>query len=426
LEYKAPRGTFDILPDGSDKRQYIEDVAVKIFNIYGYKRIITPVFEHTEVFKRAIGETTDIVQKEMYTFLDKGGRSLTLRPEATASVVRAYLEHQMQGQRKPVKLYYNGPMFRYERPQSGRYREFWQMGVEAIGSIDPKIDAETIVLLIHYLNSIGLSNLELHLNSMGCSECRPKFSNSLKEFLKTRLDDLCENCQKRAEINPLRVFDCKKESCQESIKNAPLIDQFWCKSCTSHFDKVKSSLDSVGINYLLNPYLVRGFDYYTKTTFEIRSPLLGAQNALGGGGRYDGLIESYGGSPTPAIGFALGTERILLAIEKEKAVIPAFSKIEIFVAAIDEESKTKAFEILYNLRKLNISSEMDFEGKSVKGQLKLANKLNATYVLLIGPEELSRNICRLKEMETSIQEDVDLDKLYDYVKQHLAIMSKIT
>ncbi|MBI4744938.1 MAG: histidine--tRNA ligase, partial [Actinobacteria bacterium] len=400
------------------KKQHIEDTAIKLFRIYGYKEIITPVFEHTEVFKRAIGETTDIVQKEMYTFLDKSGRSLTLRPEATASVVRAYLEHKMEGQRKPVKLYYNGPMFRYERPQSGRYREFWQLGVEAIGLADPRLDAETIALTMHCLNSIGLNNLILHLNSMGCPECRNKFSSSLKDFLKSKLSELCDDCKKRAEINPLRVFDCKRELCQKSIKGAPLINQFWCESCISHFDEVRNNLDSIKIKYFLDPFLVRGFDYYTKTTFEVRSSLLGAQNALGGGGRYDGLIESYGGSSTPAIGFALGTERILLALENEKITIPASSKVEIFIVSLDEESRKKAFEILYNLRNLNIHSEIDFETKSLRSQLKLASKLDASYVLLIGPEELDKNICRFKNMKTSIQEDIDLDKLYDYIKEH--------
>jgi len=415
LNIKAPRGTSDILFDKADMKQFIEKTAVILFEQFGYHPIITPTFEHTELFQRGIGESTDIVQKEMYTFKDKGGRSLTLRPEGTAPVVRAYLENGLASKSLPLKLYYCGQMFRYERPQAGRYREFWQLGVEAIGSRDAFIDAEVILLLVTLLKKLGLKDLELHLNSMGCPECRKSFSESLKGYLANKTEHLCDDCKRRARVNPLRVFDCKVRGCQAAIKNAPLISNFWCEDCSNHFETVKGLLDDMGVSYILNPALVRGFDYYTKTTFEVRTQSLGAQNALGGGGRYDGLVEEFGGLSTPAIGWAIGTERVVMAIEELGVKLPLNSHIDVFVAAIDEARK-KGFNLLNNLRKHGISADMDYAGRSLKGQMKLSNKLNVSYVIIMGPEELRKNTCLIRNMDTGEQSEMQISDITRWAK----------
>jgi histidyl-tRNA synthetase len=419
LNLKAPRGTFDILPEVTIKRQFVEDIAMTLFKQYGYQQIITPTFEHTELFRGAIGESTEIVQKEMYTFLDKASRSLTLRPEATAAIVRAYIEHNLFMQTKPQKFYYIGPMFRYERPQSGRYREFWQLGIEALGSADPAIDAENVLLLTHLLHSLGLTDLDLHLNSMGCPECRKSYIVLLKEHLRSHRAGLCANCQGRTETNPLRIFDCKNQDCHSQLKNAPLLSDFWCESCREHFAATQSYLNETKVKFTLDPALVRGFDYYTKTTFEVSSPHLGAQNALGGGGRYDGLAEVYGGPPTPAIGFALGIERIILALEKEKVHLPTKLPIQVFVAIIDEECKQRAFRLLYDLRKSGIAADIDYGQRGLKAQLKLANKLDVAYTVLLGPDELAQQICQIKEMGSGEQKEVKLEETTEYLKSQL-------
>lgn len=415
-EVRAPRGTFDILPEAARKRQFVEEIATRLFEEYGYRRIITPVFEHTELFTRAIGEATEIVEKEMYTFEDKAGRSLTLRPEATAPVVRAFIEHKLHSQGLLVKLYYIGPMFRYERPQAGRFREFWQLGVEAMGSIDPAVDAEVVLLLVHYLQRLGLTRLELIINSMGCPECRSTFSEELQRYLLANLSKFCQDCQKRAHINPLRVFDCKKETCRAELQRAPRISDYWCESCRKHFDRVQEYLRIAGGEYLIDTSLVRGFDYYTRTTFEVRSPLLGAQNALGGGGRYDRLVEDYGGSPTPAIGFAVGTERVLLTLEKEGISLPTKLPLQVFVAAVDENVRREAFKLLFDFRRAGISADMDYAGRSLKGQLKLANKLGVSHTVVLGPDEAVRGSCQLRDMKSAEQREVDTDKVLAEVK----------
>jgi len=415
LKIKAPRGTSDILFDKAAKKQFIEKTAAILFEQFGYYPIITPTFEHTELFQRGIGENTDIVQKEMYTFKDKGGRSLTLRPEGTAPVVRAYIERGLASKPLPLKLYYCGQMFRYERPQAGRYREFWQLGVEAIGSRDAFIDAEVILLLVVLLKKLGLKDLELHLNSMGCPECRKSFSEALKGYLANKTEHLCEDCKRRARVNPLRVFDCKVRDCQAVIKDAPLISGFWCEDCGNHFETVKDLLDDMDVSYILNPALVRGFDYYTKTTFEVRTQSLGAQNALGGGGRYDGLVEEFGGLSTPAIGWAIGTERVIMAIEELGVNLPLNSHIDVFVAAIDEARK-KGFNLLNDLRKHDISADMDYAGRSLKGQMKLSNKLNASYVIIMGPEELRKNTCLIKNMDTGEQSEMQISDITRWAK----------
>jgi histidyl-tRNA synthetase len=420
-ELKAPRGTFDILPEAARKRQFVEEIAARLFEEYGYRRIITPVFEHTELFTRAIGEATEIVEKEMYSFEDKAGRSLSLRPEATAPVVRAFIEHRMHNLGLPVKLYYMGPMFRYERPQAGRFREFWQLGVEAMGSIDPAIDAEVVLLLVHYLQRLELGELELIINSMGCPECRPSFAEELQKYLFAHLSKFCADCQKRAHANPLRVFDCKRETCRAELREAPLISNYWCETCLAHFEKVQEYLRAAEVEFAIETSLVRGFDYYTRTTFEVRSPLLGAQNALGGGGRYDKLIEDYGGPDTPAIGFAIGTERVLLALDKEGVSLPSKLVTEAFVATVDESARNEGFKLLFDFHRAGISADMDYLGRSLKGQLKLADRLGVSYAVVLGPDEVARGNCQLRDMKTGEQREASLKQVVEEVKSLLEL-----
>ncbi len=419
MDLKAPRGTYDVLPEQAENWNKLEENAVSLFERYGYARIVTPTFEHTELFKRGIGESTEIVQKEMYTFEDKSGRSLTLRPEGTAPVVRAYLEHNLSSGGLPVKLYYIGSMFRYERPQAGRYREFWQLGVEAMGSEDPALDAEVILLLIHYLQDIGLKDLTLSINSMGCSECRPKFVGEIKKELGGYVDQLCEDCKRRVDQNPLRVFDCKSKQCKSVLQKMPLISDYLCKSCADHFSAVKDFLKEVSISFELNPYLVRGFDYYTKTTFEVVSGYLGAQNALGGGGRYDGLVQDFGGPATAAIGFAIGVERVLLALSKEQGEDRRAAKTKVFLAALGAESRPTAFGLLHKMRTEGISADMDYLGRSLKSQMKQADKKGAVFTLLLGSDEMAKGVLVIRDMETGLQEEVSLDEFLSSLKMKL-------
>ena len=419
MELKAPRGTYDVLPDQAKNWNKLEENAVSLFERYGYARIVTPTFEHTELFKRGIGESTEIVQKEMYTFEDKSGRSLTLRPEGTAPVVRAYLEHNLSSYPLPVKLYYIGSMFRYERPQAGRYREFWQVGVEAMGSEDPALDAEVILLLVHYLQDIGLKDLTLYINSMGCGDCRPKFVSEIRKELGDYVDELCDDCRRRIEQNPLRVFDCKSKQCKSVLQKMPLISDYLCQSCADHFLVVKDFLKEVNISFEPNPYLVRGFDYYTKTTFEVVSGFLGAQNALGGGGRYDGLVQDFGGPPTAAIGFAIGVERVLLALSKERGEDKRPVRTKVFLAALGAESRPTAFGLLHKMRVEGISADMDYLGRSLKSQMKLADKRGAIFTLLLGSDELAKGVLVVRDMETGLQEEVSLDEFISSLKSKL-------
>lgn len=411
MRFKAPKGTTDILPEVANKWQHLERTAIKLFKAYGYEPIVTPIFEHTEVFQRSIGVSTDIVQKEMYTFEDKGGRSLTLRPEGTAPVIRAYVEHNMGQLPQPVKLYYTGPMFRYERPQAGRYRQFWQIGVEAIGSDDPAIDAESILLMINYFKSVGLKELTLFINSMGCENDRPHYIRVLKEFAYSNREKLCRDCQKRIDLNPLRLFDCKDESCQTVMKDAPKITDYLDEECRNHFNTVKYYLDTQGISYIIKPELVRGLDYYTKTTFEVVSPLLGAQNAIGGGGRYNKLVEEFGGPPTPGIGFAIGTERLSIAAEKEGAFVSIEDKMDVFIALADKAAEEAAVNLLFTARGAGISADMDYLGRSLKSQLKYADKRSFKYTVFLGSKELETEIVTVKNMETAEQFEVKLGEL---------------
>jgi histidyl-tRNA synthetase len=336
-------------------------------------------------------------------------------------VVRAFIEHKLYNQGLPVKLYYIGPMFRYERPQAGRFREFWQLGVEAMGSIDPAIDSEVVLLLVHCLGRLGLTRLELIINSMGCPECRPSFSEELQKYLFAHLSQFCEDCQKRAHGNPLRVFDCKRETCRAELQKAPRISDYWCESCLAHFEKVQEYLRIADVEFSIDTSLVRGFDYYTRTTFEVRSPILGAQNALGGGGRYDKLVEDYGGPDTPAIGFAVGTERVLLALEKESISLPSRLAMEVFVATVDESVRSQAFRLLFDFHRAGVSADTDYLRRSLKGQLKLAARLDASYTVVIGPDEIARGNCQLRDMKSGEQREASLKQVVGEVKSLLEL-----
>ena len=409
-KYQAIKGVKDILPGEVEKWQFMEKTAREVFELYGFSEIRIPIFERTEVFTRSIGETTDIVEKEMYTFPDRSGYSLTLRPEGTASVVRAYVEHNLYNPPSVVKLYYMGPMFRCERPQAGRYRQFYQIGAEVFGTENPEIDAEVIGMLLKYFEKFGLKELELQINSLGCDECRPKFREALITFLKGKKNLLCEDCQKRFERNPLRIFDCKSVSCHEATKGAPTIEDYRCDNCKSHFNSTINFLDKLNIPYIKNPKLVRGLDYYTKTAFEIISKGLGAQNAIAGGGRYDKLVEEFGGPPTPAFGFAIGVDRTAQLIQPS-VLSPQPSAPHVFIAALGEKADLKTFELINVLRQNGIRVERDYEGSSLKSQLRKANKFGVKYTLIIGDNELDKGKAVLKDMSESKQEEVDISKI---------------
>lgn len=408
----GPRGTKDILPGASPYWQFVEAQARKVCRLYGYQEIRTPIFEHTELFLRGIGETTDIVQKEMYTFNDRGGRSVTLRPENTASVVRAFLENKIYSEPQPTKLFYIGPMFRYDRPQAGRLRQFHQFGIEAISSPGPVVDAEIITLAVQFFQSLGLTDLKLYVNSVGCPSCRPVYRTKLQDALRDKLHDFCQDCRSRFERNPMRILDCKEEKCAQLSQGVPEIVDCLCGECSSHFSQLQKLLTAAGIEYCLNPRLVRGLDYYTKTAFEIQYPALGSQSAICGGGRYDGLIEECGGQSTPGIGFAIGIERVMLALEKQNLLPEISNAIDLYIAPMGEEAQILAFQLLYSLRQSGISCDMDLMGRSLKSQMKYSNKYPARYVAIIGEEELRKNQVALKNMETGIQELVGIAELH--------------
>ncbi|MCM0757250.1 histidine--tRNA ligase [Sporomusa sphaeroides DSM 2875] len=413
----GPRGTKDILPDSSGYWQYIEQVIREVCHNFAYQEIRTPIFEHTELFLRGIGETTDIVEKEMYTFTDRGKRSITLRPENTAAVVRSYLEHKLYAGPQPTKLYYIGPMFRYDRPQAGRYRQFHQFGVEALSAPGPAIDAEIISLAVEFLNKLGLNDLKLLINSVGCPACRPVYRSRLQEFFRDKLLHVCPDCQSRYDRNPMRILDCKNEACTVQSQGAPHMADCLCEECGSHFTGLQALLTAAGISFVLNPRLVRGLDYYTKTAFEIQYAPLGAQSAVCGGGRYDGLIAECGGQPTPGIGFAIGMERVLLALEKQELLPSVTNAIEVFVAPLGQETQAAAFEILTELRRAGIAADMDFMNRSLKAQMKYANKYPARFVALIGEDELAQNKVMLKNMEAGSQELIDKADLISMITE---------
>jgi histidyl-tRNA synthetase len=411
MKIQSIRGFNDILPDQIKRWHYIEERARTIFELYGFSEIRPPVVEFTEVFARSLGTTTDIVEKEMYTFTDRDGSSITLRPEGTAGVVRAFIEHSMYAKSPVTKLYYMGMMFRHERPQKGRYRGFNQIGAELFGSKDPLADAELILMLWRFFEAIGIgSNLRLELSSIGDEKCRPAYKQKLVDFFTPRKGELCEDCQRRLEANPLRILDCKKERDGEIAKGAPSILESLCQECEGHFGEVKDALESVGVEYVINPRIVRGLDYYTRTVFEITTDELGAQNAVAAGGRYDRLVEELGGPPTPAVGFALGMERIIML--HEKTVTGRFQKeADAFIAHLGNEARKTAFVLAYQLRKNGVFVDMDYEDKSLKSQLKRADKLGVKYTIIIGEEELRRGKVKVRNMRQSTEEEIDLENV---------------
>lgn len=412
----APRGTKDILPDTVGDWNYVEGEIRELCRRFGYSEIRTPIFEHTELFQRGIGEGTDVVDKEMYTFTDRGERSITLRPENTASAVRAYLQNKLYAQSNLVKLFYIGSMFRYDRPQAGRMREFHQFGVEALGEANPAVDAEVILLAMNLLEGLGLKDLELSINSVGCPKCRSKYRTMLQDFFRDKLEDLCEDCRSRFERSPLRILDCKKDSDKPYMADAPKITDCLCEECADHFAKLKDLLTSAGISFTHDPRLVRGLDYYTKTAFEIKYPPLGAQSAVAGGGRYDGLIEEMGGNPTPAVGFATGLERLLLALESQNLLPEKNRSVDAYVVALGEAAQAEGFKLLNSLRQQGLSAAMDFAGRSMKAQMKQANKLGAKYSVILGEDEIAEGVAMLRSMEDSSQAKVPMNQVAEKIK----------
>ena len=408
---QVPKGTQDILPDDAPKWYYIENKIREVLTKYGYQEIRTPAFEYTELFIRGIGESTDIVTKEMFTFPDRKERSLTLRPEGTAPVVRAYLENKMGRASKVVKLFYIGSMFRCEKPQAGRFRQFNQFGIEVIGTKSPEVDVEVIMAALEIYEKLGLKNLEIVINSVGCKKCRVDYIQKLKKFLRNKKDLLCSECVKRYEKNPLRVLDCKKDSCQKIIETAPMITENLCPECKLHFEEVKSHLDDFKIKYHIDHKLVRGLDYYTKTAFEIVCKGLGAQNAIAGGGRYDDLVEELGGKPTPGVGFAAGIERMIMVMNQQKINWPKPKCIDIFIVKVSAENKDTAFRLLQKIRNSGLSADLDYSNGSLKSQMRIANKIGARYTIIVGEEELSKDMVTLRNMQTKEQKKVKLDEI---------------
>lgn len=417
---KAPRGTKDILPDKVASWVYIENIIRSLCEEYFYGEIRTPIFEHTELFLRGIGDTTDVVEKEMYTFTDRGDRSLTLRPENTAATVRAYLEHKLYADTNLCKLFYIGSMFRYDRPQAGRYREFHQFGIEALGEKNPMVDAEVITLAMTFLNKLGLQDIKLFINSVGCPSCRPIYKEKLKEFFLDKKDELCSDCQSRYDRNPMRLLDCKNQKCKDLSKGAPVILDCLCDECSKHFEMLKTYLTSAKIDFEVDTGLVRGLDYYTKTAFEVKYLPLGAQSTILGGGRYDGLVEEIGGPSTPACGFGSGIERILLALEMQN-LLPN-KKVEsdiVLVSLGDQKIKEKAFSLLKELRDKGFKTIMDLGNKSMKAQMKMANRYSGKFALIFGENELETNSIVVKDLEKSSQENIKLDELIEYLNTKL-------
>lgn len=417
MAIQRPKGTQDLLPAQVSKWQYLEEVIRRVCREYGYEEIRTPIFEATELFQRGVGETTDIVNKEMYTFLDKGERSITLRPECTASVCRAYVENKLYALSQPVKLYYIGPMFRYERPQAGRYRQFHQFGVEVFGSDKPLVDAEVISLVWDIYKRLGLRGLEVHVNSVGCPTCRAEHREKLQAFLAPRRQELCKDCQDRFDRNPLRVLDCKNPSCQAVTKGAPTTEDTLCDDCRTHFDQLKELLAAAGVTYRVNPRLVRGLDYYRKTAFEVMVEEIGAQSAICGGGRYDGLVEEIGGPSTPGIGFAMGMERVLAALEVQKALPEWNNSSYAMLISLGKKAECAGLALVSKFRQAGIPVSMDLLGRGLKAQLKAADKQGAKFALILGEEELSREVIILRNLALGEQEEIALTNAVAKVSQ---------
>ena len=406
---KAIKGTKDVLPKDVHKNQYIEATALDIASKFGYKEIRTPVFEHTELFQRGVGDTTDVVQKEMYTFDDKGGRSITLRPEGTAGAVRSYLENGLCNEALPQKVCYLTSCYRYEKPQAGRLREFHQFGVECFGSASPLADAEIIALAKSLFDTLGVKDLSLEINSIGCPTCRAEYHNALKEYFSSRKDELCDTCKSRLDRNPMRILDCKSPICHEIAEGAPVVIDYLCDECKEHFENVQKYLKAQNIEYTINPQIVRGLDYYTKTVFEFVSNSIGAQGTVCGGGRYDGLVEELGGQHTPSLGCAIGIERLMLLMEAQGCEFPEAEKPDLFIVALGEKATLKAVEIAKDMREEGFSALLDLNQRSVRAQMKYADKLGAKFNVVIGDNEVEAKTAKLKNMQTGEETEINLD-----------------
>lgn len=406
---KAIKGTKDVLPNESYKNQYIEATCLGVAENFGYKEMRTPVFEHTELFQRGVGDTTDVVQKEMYTFDDKGGRSITLRPEGTSGAARAFLENGLSNEALPQKICYLTSCYRYEKPQAGRLREFHQFGIECFGATSPLADAEMISLAKQIFDELGVKDLHLELNSIGCPECRAEYHKALKEYFSQYKDKLCDTCNDRLERNPMRILDCKSPVCSEIAKGAPVVLDYLCDECREHFEKVKSYLDAANIEYIVNPQIVRGLDYYTKTVFEFVSDAIGSQGTVCGGGRYDGLLEELGGQHTPSLGFGMGLERLQLVMEAQGCNFPEPSRPDLFIVAMGEKATLKTVEIAKDMRDEGFSVVYDLNGRSLRAQMKYADKLGAKFNVVIGDNEVENKIVSLKDMATGESSEINLD-----------------
>ncbi len=413
LVTKAIKGTQDIMPDEVYKNQFIEQTVLDIAGKFGFREIRTPVFEHTELFQRGVGETTDVVQKEMYTFDDKGGRSITLRPEGTAGAVRAFLEHGLFNEALPQKLCYVINCYRYEKPQAGRWREFQQFGVEMIGAGAPAADAEVISLANEIFAFLGVEGLELQINSIGCPECRKNYHNALKEYFETKKDELCPTCLGRLEKNPMRILDCKSPVCSGIAKDAPAILDYICDDCSAHFESVKKYLDKMNIEYVVNPRIVRGLDYYTRTVFEFVSTQIGAQGTVCGGGRYDGLVEELGGQHIPSLGFGMGTGRLLMLLEAQGIELPKPSGCDLYIAPMGENASYEAAAIVADLRAGGISAQTDVVGRSLKAQMKYADKIGAKYTMVLGDDEIAQGKAKVKNMDSGESTEIELAEIAD-------------
>ncbi len=412
---KAPKGTQDLTPEKTRRWQIAEQVLIGEAELNGFGEIRTPAFEHTELFQRGMGDVTDVVEKQMYTFEDKGGRSVTLRPEGTAGAVRAMLENGLYNAGYPVKLYYNIPCHRYEKPQAGRMREFRTFGVEVFGAAEPIADAQIIAMAMSAFKRLGLEDVGLQLNSIGCPECRKEYHRALKEYFTGNRDKLCGTCLSRLDRNPMRILDCKNPECKELAKNAPVITDYLCGDCREHFNKVQEYLTALGIGFELDPGLVRGLDYYTRTVFEFPSRSLGF--ALGGGGRYDGLVEEMGGSPTPGLGFGLGMDRIMLALEEGKVEFPEEDRCEVYIAAMGDKAQVKALELVDRLHRCGIIADCDICGRGLKAQMKYAGKIGAKFSMVLGEDELSSGSAMLKDMSSGETRKVSIGE--DFVDGYL-------
>jgi len=412
----APKGTKDVMPQEAYKWHYLEEKFAETCRKYGFQEIRTPVFEHTELFHRGVGDTTDIVQKEMYTFKDFAGRSITLRPEGTSPVVRAYVEHKEYAGIQPNKYYYNIPCFRYEKPQSGRLREFHQFGVETFGTTDMMADAEIIAIGYDFIKSMGITDVKLEINSVGCPKCRGEHRTALKDFLKPKFDQLCPTCQERYNTNPMRILDCKSPIDQELVQGAPMMLDYLCDECRTAFEELKANLDAFGIEYEVNPKIVRGLDYYTKTAFEFVTTKIGAQGTVCGGGRYDGLVEEIGGPSTPGVGWGMGKERMLMTMEACGFEIPKEPGTEVFIAYMGDAGKMAALKLMKELRDADISVQMDVMGRNLKNQFKHANRIGAAKTIVIGDSELESGKLTIKDMESGEQTEVAIDGIVDALK----------